>query len=321
MKLSMMGDSLAWVGGADFEVLSEVPAAKSRFIQMALVLLTTAGVAVLSMSLALHDGVHLNWVFAGLFGVLWGLVIFNLDRFLVVSMDAAAGLKQLLLMALPRLAVAAVLALVISTPLVLRVFANDIRPEVQSQQLTQSQIRMGQETKTKEWTERDDIQRRINDYEATLNGKLPVSVTSPQLEDARSKAKTLQDDLTAAETAKNDAYAKWQCELYGQGLTCHGATSTPGPGPLAVQRERDYNDKASSVTELQAKLATANQAVATAEQQVTASQGDALSRAQAEARQSLPGLRDRLSHLNEVIKTQSDAITQADSQNSGILAQ
>jgi hypothetical protein len=53
-----VSDFLARLGGVDLDVLRRAPSARSRFVQMALVLLTTAGVAVVSMSFALHDGVR-----------------------------------------------------------------------------------------------------------------------------------------------------------------------------------------------------------------------------------------------------------------------
>ena len=50
------GDFMAGLGGADSEILAKAPRERARFVQMAGVLLTTAGIAILAMIFALHDG-------------------------------------------------------------------------------------------------------------------------------------------------------------------------------------------------------------------------------------------------------------------------
>ena len=57
MKRINISDSLAWLGGADKDTLAVVPQERMRFIQMALVLLTTASIAMVSMMFAMNDGV------------------------------------------------------------------------------------------------------------------------------------------------------------------------------------------------------------------------------------------------------------------------
>ena len=61
------------------------------------------------------------------FGLLWGTVIFNLDRFIVATMRKKKDQKWLaFLHATPRIALAVLLALVISKPLELRIFKKEI---------------------------------------------------------------------------------------------------------------------------------------------------------------------------------------------------
>ena len=137
---------------------------------MAGVLLTTSGIAVLSMIFALHDGVKIPLFTALVLGVLWGFVILNLDRFLVLSMDIAGSRWNLLLMAAPRLALAAVLSLVISTPLVLRVFASDINAQLKITQLVNSANEAKLEKGSKEVQEYNQAQPKITADKAILAG-------------------------------------------------------------------------------------------------------------------------------------------------------
>ncbi|MGC5371879.1 DUF4407 domain-containing protein, partial [Klebsiella pneumoniae] len=73
---------MAVLGGADNDVLDEVPEEVPRFVQMFLVLAGTALVSSLSMMFALLTGVRISIFLAIPLALVWGLIIFNLDRFL-----------------------------------------------------------------------------------------------------------------------------------------------------------------------------------------------------------------------------------------------
>src|ERR1700722_2209715 len=71
------GDYLAWLGGGDREILEEVPQERAGFVQMAGVLLTTAGIASISMFFALHNGVGEPVAASVALCLFWGFVIIN----------------------------------------------------------------------------------------------------------------------------------------------------------------------------------------------------------------------------------------------------
>lgn len=64
------------------------------------------------------------------FGLLWGAMIFNLDRYIVASMKKNGGMLSELRMALPRFVLAAGIAFVISKPLELQIFHTSIQYEL-----------------------------------------------------------------------------------------------------------------------------------------------------------------------------------------------
>ena len=128
--MNRIGDFMVWLGGGNKSILVQVPQERPRFAQMAGVMLTTAGMASLSMIFALRDGVNAPLTAAILFGLVWGVVVLNLDRFLVLSIGSTRDHRRLLLIAVPRLVLALVLSIVISTPLVLRIFASDISSQL-----------------------------------------------------------------------------------------------------------------------------------------------------------------------------------------------
>ena len=60
------------------------------------------------------------------FGVLWGLLIFNLDRFIVSTIRKRDSFTSELLQATPRIVLAIIIAIVISKPLEIKIFEKEI---------------------------------------------------------------------------------------------------------------------------------------------------------------------------------------------------
>jgi hypothetical protein len=135
---------LARLGGADTEFLADEEIASkasetARFTAMACILLTTAAVACLSMFFALHTAVMVSVGWSVIFALAWGVAIINIDRFLIITMSGARGKPVRLAVAmLFRLLLAAIISIVVATPIVLRVFASDIQRELKIVQQQQS---------------------------------------------------------------------------------------------------------------------------------------------------------------------------------------
>lgn len=66
-------------------------------------------------------------VFALFFGLLWGLAIFNMDRYIVSSINKNASSGKQVLQATPRILLAIMIGIVISRPLELKIFDKEIR--------------------------------------------------------------------------------------------------------------------------------------------------------------------------------------------------
>lgn len=73
-----------------------------------------------------------------IFGLLWGNIIFNLDRYIVASTGKGDGTEKItkteFLNALPRIFMGAIIALTISKPLEIRIFKSEIDAELQKKQ-------------------------------------------------------------------------------------------------------------------------------------------------------------------------------------------
>jgi hypothetical protein len=322
MIIDRVSDRLAWLGGAELEVLRQAPpAARMRFVQMAGVLLTTSGLAVLSMSFALHDGLQVSWLAAVPFGLLWGFIILNLDRFLVLSMSAARGGRQLLLMATPRLAMAVVLAVVISTPLVLRVFAGDITTEVFTMQLERSAAQKKLEANSNEQHLVSQLARKIAADRSVLAGNLQVRVGSPELATATANVNRLQAQKAQDQTNADNALAAWRCELYGSGANCAGASNKPGPGPIAQGKKMQYEQAVSALSGVSSQLRAALAAQKSAQRGVGQTQATTLAAEQSAARAELPGLVKLYNTDTKVLQQISAQGTTDNRKGIGILTQ
>lgn len=300
-----IGDFLAWLGGGDAEILAQAPWERTKFTQMAGVLLTTAGLAVASMSFALHDGMKAPWFWSVLFGVLWGIVIINLDRLLVLSMGSVREKRRLLLLAAPRLAIACLLAIVISTPLVLRIFASDIDHQIYKTQQQQSEEQKKQAADTAEQDQANQLKKQIDEDRSILAGNLPQDFSSPDLDAARSKLESVQKRQQDAVKKRDDALLAWKCERYGQGERCHNASNKQGQGQLADAKKKIYDEAASEAAVLTGQLKDAQAAVDKAREGVKGDQAQQLKKAQAAAAAELPGLQKKYDDLTAELRNRS----------------
>lgn len=78
-------------------------------------------------------------IFSILFGLIWGLIIFNIDRFIVASTGKGDGSEAITLSeiktAIPRILMGIIIAITISKPVELRMFQQEIEVELNSRRI------------------------------------------------------------------------------------------------------------------------------------------------------------------------------------------
>jgi len=84
---------------------------------------------------ALTNAVHIpTAVLSGVFGLIWGAIIFNLDRFVISSTGKGDGTEKItrteFINALPRIIMALILSIAIAAPLEIRIFQAEIDAEL-----------------------------------------------------------------------------------------------------------------------------------------------------------------------------------------------
>lgn len=316
------GDFLAWLGGADLKILAQAPGhERTRFIQMAIVLLTTSGIGTLSMMFALHDGVGTPLAVAIIGGLVWGFIILNLDRFLVLSMGHTRDWKRLLLMALPRLALAAVISMVVATPLTLRIFASDIKNEMVQVNANESKQVAKEQLQTGPATQAASTLAKINTDKQILAGHLQGTVSNPEVTFWQNRVDTLTTQVQQARTAMDKAQAAYQCEVDGSGPHCEGASNLVGDGPMAQLKKTEFGQAQQKYQSLNTQLQSAQQQLATAQSAAEKASNQTLQQQQSEAKAALPGLEKQYSQLEAQLKQNEDQAQGAVQGNTGILAQ
>ncbi len=112
--------------GADTTILKTCSAGEqNKYAGIGATVFFTAIMAFIASSYALYT-VFDNAFTAIFFGLIWGLLIFNLDRFIVSTIKKSNSFSRELLQATPRIILAVIIAVVISKPLEMKIFEKEI---------------------------------------------------------------------------------------------------------------------------------------------------------------------------------------------------
>ena len=115
--------------GANKSILTNCPSESSKYVGIGATIFFTGIFAALAGGYALFTVFDSYWV-AALFGLLWGLMIFNLDRYIVSSMRKNGFPQQEFITAIPRLILAIIISIVIAKPLELKIFEKEVESEL-----------------------------------------------------------------------------------------------------------------------------------------------------------------------------------------------
>jgi hypothetical protein len=112
--------------GSDSDILDTCSnGEQNKYAGIGATVFFTAVMAFIAASYALYT-VFDNYYTAVGFGVIWGLLIFNLDRFIVSTIKKRGSIMDEMIQASPRIILAVIIAVVISKPLELKIFEKEI---------------------------------------------------------------------------------------------------------------------------------------------------------------------------------------------------
>jgi hypothetical protein len=112
--------------GADTDILKTCSVGEqNKYAGIGATVFFTAVMAFIATSYALYT-VFDNLYTSFFFGLIWGLLIFNLDRYIVSTIKKTGHIIDELIQASPRILLAIIIAIVISKPLELKIFEKEI---------------------------------------------------------------------------------------------------------------------------------------------------------------------------------------------------
>lgn len=186
-------DWLSALGGADLEILRELPHEKGRFVQTGLILLLTACFAGLSIWTALVDFLDQPRILATLAAGVWAALTLSLSRFSILSMAGVQSVRKLIALAIPRIILAGLIGFIWTLPLVLRVFQADIQAAASGSANYSAKV--------------DRLKVEVQGYEDILRGNIPTNDKSAAQalavvqSYARERIGPVEEELASAELA------------------------------------------------------------------------------------------------------------------------
>jgi hypothetical protein len=222
---------LLFCSGANLEVLEQCPTDQSKYAGIGATILLTSLLASMSGGYALFT-VFRSVPVAVLLGMLWGVVIFNLDRVIVSGMRRQRYAWMDVMYAMPRVLLAVLLAIVISRPFELRLFEAEILQKWHRMQLDARNIdrqtiaagdtarinvlkaenaRLGGEIQARDQEFRDAQQAWVKEKEGTAGTRIPGA--GPVFAEKQRILESAAGRLQAAETRNRPLIRKNQEEI------------------------------------------------------------------------------------------------------------
>ncbi|MDC6361573.1 MULTISPECIES: DUF4407 domain-containing protein [Flavobacteriaceae] len=228
--------------GADTDLLSTCSnGERNKYAGIGATVFFTAVMAFIASGYALYT-VFDNIYTSLFFGLIWGLLIFNLDRYIVSTIKKRDNIKSELLQATPRILLAIIIAVVISKPLEMKIFEKEI-----NQVLLEEKNAM------------------------TLNNKEQLALQyTPKIEALQQEIAALKSEIVQKETETNALYDTYISEAEGT-----AGTGLLGKGPV-YEEKREKHDaylaelntlketNASKIEDIEAQIAALETDYATA---------------------------------------------------------
>jgi len=203
--------------GADTRILDSCsPGEQTKYAGIGATVFFTAVMAFIASSYALYT-VFDNWFTAVLFGLIWGLLIFNLDRFIVSTIKKKNNFRSELLQATPRIILAVIIAIVIAKPLELKIFEKEINRVLLEQK---------------------------NDM-TLANQEQIATQFNPKITALTAEIASLKEEVTAKEAEVNDLYSTYIAEAEGT-----AGTQRLGKGPVYAEKRQKHDAELLALKEL-----------------------------------------------------------------------
>lgn len=195
---------------------------QNKYVGIGATVFFTAVMAFIASSYALFT-VFDNYFIAAFFGIIWGLLIFNLDRFIVSTIKKRDNKWKELAQATPRIILAIIIAVVISKPLELKLFEKEI-----NQVLLEKKNQM------------------------TLDNKAQIAKQyTPEIEQINKDIANLKNEIATKEKETDILYETYIAEAEGR-----KGTLLVGKGPVYAEKRQKHDAALAELKQL--KIANNN---------------------------------------------------------------
>jgi hypothetical protein len=127
--MNRLGSFFIFCSGAVNTILKRCPSDYNKFQGIGATIFFTGILSAISAGYALYTVFETFTVSIG-FALIWGMMIFNLDRFIVSGMRKKSNVIKELGVAVPRIILAIFIGIVVATPLELKLFESEINAEI-----------------------------------------------------------------------------------------------------------------------------------------------------------------------------------------------
>jgi len=213
--------------GVHIGTLEKHPTEHNKYIGIGATIFFTGLFAALSGGYAMYfvfKGDTAAVLFALFFGLLWGLAIFNMDRYIVSSIDKNASSAKQMLQATPRILLAIMIGMVISRPLELKIFDKEIKERLKVSYMNNQRSKID-----------------------TLNGSFDkkYKIELGKLKEAKAQRDSLESGIKADRQKLN-------FEIFGNKTT--ETSGVMGYGPYAKRKEAELKQREQNLDTLSADV-------------------------------------------------------------------
>jgi Domain of unknown function (DUF4407) len=291
---------LIWLSGAQEDILTNFAHDRPKYVGTGSAVLFTSVIAASSMSFALHMALKAPLPVAVLFGLAWGVGIMSLDRWLVCSMTR----KQGMLLVVPRVLLALLFSVVISTPLTLQIFNSEISEQISVDQANAAASFATSSSVAKLTAKVNQDQSSVKGYQAVISAGGASAAVNPADDPVLI---SLQNTLASDKTAQTRDYNAFVCQMYG------GAGCPAGSGPAAQADLQRYQADT-------ANIKTDNQRIAAEETALSTSNSAHEGKAVSNATTNLAAAKAQLASDTNALNLLKNDFNSSNTSNTGILA-
>jgi hypothetical protein len=192
-------------------ILEQAPSDRARYLSLGAILLGTATIAAVSMTFAIGMAARAPLPLAVLLGIGWGAFILVLDRAMIIGMSKQKGWVRTAVMVVPRVGLAFLLGVVVSTPIVLQIFDREIQTQIKVEQAENESDYQRDLAADPAYLTIPELEKKVAELSATASRDPAVIDRNPAVQQAQVAYDQASAELSEAVKDETCERAGWNC--------------------------------------------------------------------------------------------------------------